>query len=77
MYNVESFTAVINPPETAILAVASIMIKPVVDEMGGIIVREMMKLTLSLDHRIGDGVLAAQFLNEVKGTLEEGISQIE
>lgn len=77
MYNVESFTAVINPPETAILAVASVMKKPMVDEMGGIIVREMMKLTLSLDHRVGDGVMAAQFLNEVKRTLEEGISQIE
>lgn len=77
MYNVESFTAVINPPEAAILAVSSIMKKPVVDEMGGIIVRDMMKLTLSLDHRVGDGVLAAQFLNEVKRNLEEGISQIE
>ena len=74
MYNVESFTAVINPPETAILAVASIMKKLMVDEMGGIIVRELMKLTLSLDHRVGDGVLAAQFLNEVKRSLEEGIS---
>jgi pyruvate dehydrogenase E2 component (dihydrolipoamide acetyltransferase) len=77
MYNVESFTAVINPPETAILAVASVMKKPMVDEMGGIIVRNMMKLTLSLDHRVGDGVLAAQFLNEVKRTLEEGIIQVE
>ena len=75
MYNVESFTAVINPPETAILAVASIMKKPIVDEMGGIIVRDMMKLTLSLDHRVGDGVLAAQFLNEVKEILEDGFSQ--
>ena len=75
MYNVESFTAVINPPETAILAVASIMKKPIVDELGGIIVRDMMKLTLSLDHRVGDGVLAAQFLNEVKEILEDGFSQ--
>jgi pyruvate dehydrogenase E2 component (dihydrolipoamide acetyltransferase) len=71
MYNVESFTAVINPPEAAILAVSSIMKKPVVDELGGIIVRDMMKMTLSLDHRVGDGVLAAQFLNEVKEILED------
>lgn len=71
MYNVESFTAVINPPEAAILAVSSILKKPVVDELGGIIVRDMMKMTLSLDHRVGDGVLAAQFLNEVKRLLEE------
>jgi pyruvate dehydrogenase E2 component (dihydrolipoamide acetyltransferase) len=75
MYNVESFTAVINPPEAAILAVSSIMKKPVVDAMGGIIVRDMMKMTLSLDHRVGDGVLAAQFLNEVKEILEDGFSQ--
>jgi pyruvate/2-oxoglutarate dehydrogenase complex dihydrolipoamide acyltransferase (E2) component len=61
---------VINPPEAAILAVSSIMKKPVVDELGGIIVRDMMKMTLSLDHRVGDGVLAAQFLNEVKEILE-------
>jgi pyruvate dehydrogenase E2 component (dihydrolipoamide acetyltransferase) len=75
MYNVESFTAVINPPEAAILAVSSIMKKPVVDELGGIIVRDMMKMTLSLDHRVGDGVLAAQFLNEVREILEDGLSQ--
>jgi pyruvate dehydrogenase E2 component (dihydrolipoamide acetyltransferase) len=74
MHNVESFTAVINPPEAAILAVSSIMRKPVVDELGGIIVREKMKMTLSLDHRVGDGVLAAQFLNEVKEILEDGFS---
>jgi pyruvate dehydrogenase E2 component (dihydrolipoamide acetyltransferase) len=75
MHNVESFTAVINPPEAAILAVSSIMRKPVVDELGGIIVRDMMKMTLSLDHRVGDGVLAAQFLNEVKEILENRFSQ--
>lgn len=73
MYNVESFTAVINPPEAAILAVSSIMKKPVVDEMGGIIIREMMKITLSLDHRVGDGVLAVRFLNEVKRIMDYGL----
>jgi pyruvate/2-oxoglutarate dehydrogenase complex dihydrolipoamide acyltransferase (E2) component len=43
----------------------------VVDELGGINVRDMMKMTLSLDHRVGDGVLAAQFLNEIKDYLNQ------
>lgn len=77
MYNVDSFTAVINPPEAAILAVSTSRKAPVVTEAGKIEVREMMKLTLSLDHRVGDGVLAAQFLNEIKQTIEEGIFRIE
>jgi len=77
MYNVDSFTAVINPPEAAILAVSTVKKKPVVNEDGNIVVRDMMKLTLSLDHRVGDGVLAAQFLNELKQTIEEGIFHLE
>lgn len=77
MYNVDSFTAVINPPEAAILAVSTAKKAAVVTEDGKIDVREMMKLTLSLDHRVGDGVLAAQFLNELKQTIEEGIFHIE
>lgn len=71
MYNVDSFTAVINPPEAAILAVSTARKTPMVTEDGKIEVREMMKLTLSLDHRVGDGVLAVQFLNEIKAQLED------
>lgn len=71
MYNVDAFTAIINPPETAILAVSSIRKIPVVLGDGQIVARDLMNITLSLDHRVGDGVLAAGFVNEVKKMLEE------
>ncbi len=69
MFDVESFTAIINPPESAILAVGSIVKEPVVinDE---VVVRSMMRITISSDHRVIDGALAAQFLGEVKRLLE-------
>lgn len=70
MFEVESFTAVINPPESAILAVGSITPTPVVVD-GQVVVRDRMKVTLSSDHRAIDGVLAARFLQEVKRLLEE------
>jgi len=70
MHQVDQFTAIINPPESAILAVASIQKKAVVDSSGAIVARDMMEMTLSLDHRIGDGVLAAQFINHIKALLE-------
>jgi pyruvate dehydrogenase E2 component (dihydrolipoamide acetyltransferase) len=70
MFDVESFTAVINPPESAILAVGSITPTPVVVD-GQVVVRDRMKLTLSSDHRAIDGATAARFLQEVKRLLEE------
>ena len=70
MYDVESFTAVINPPESAILAVGSITPTPVVED-GQVVVRDRMKVTLSSDHRAIDGAIAARFLQEVKRALEE------
>jgi pyruvate dehydrogenase E2 component (dihydrolipoamide acetyltransferase) len=70
MYQVEAFTAVINPPENAILAVSSIRKQPVVIDGDKITIRDMMNLTLSMDHRVGDGVLAAEFVNEIKKILE-------
>jgi len=70
MYDVDQFTAIINPPESAILAVASAQRKAVVDEDDTIVVRDMMDITLSLDHRVGDGVLAARFINRIKQLLE-------
>ena len=70
MYDVDQFTAVINPPESAILAVSSIRKMPRVDEEGNVAVREIMKITLSMDHRVGDGVLAANFTNRIKQLLE-------
>ncbi|HLZ81757.1 MAG TPA: dihydrolipoamide acetyltransferase family protein [Ktedonobacteraceae bacterium] len=70
MFDVESFTAVINPPESAILAVGSITPTPVVVD-GQVVVRSRMKVTLSSDHRAIDGAIAARFLQEVKRLLEE------
>jgi pyruvate dehydrogenase E2 component (dihydrolipoamide acetyltransferase) len=70
MFDVESFTAVINPPESAILAVGSITPTPVVID-GQVLVRDRLKVTLSSDHRAIDGATAARFLQEVKRLLEE------
>ncbi len=70
MFDVDSFTAVINPPESAILAIGSITPTPVV-VAGQVVVRDRMKVTLSSDHRAIDGAIAARFLQEVKRLLEE------
>jgi pyruvate dehydrogenase E2 component (dihydrolipoamide acetyltransferase) len=70
MMDVESFGAIINPGESAILAVASTKPQPVVRD-GKIVVRQMMKLTLSCDHRIVDGALGAKFTNAIKQKLED------
>jgi len=70
MFDVDSFTAVINPPESAILAVGSITPTPVVVD-GQVVVRNRIKVTLSADHRAIDGAMAARFLQEVKRLLEE------
>ena len=70
MYDVESFTAVINPPESAILAIGTITPEPVV-VAGEVVVRQRMRVTLSSDHRAIDGAIAARFLQEIKRLLEE------
>lgn len=69
MFDVDEFVAIINPPEGAILAVGSIKQKPVV-RGGGIFIGNTMKVTLSSDHRIIDGAVAARFLQEFKKTME-------
>lgn len=72
MLDVTEFTAIINPPESCILAVGAVRKEPVVidDEVK---VGHRMKLTLSSDHRVVDGALAAQFLGEIKRLLETPI----
>ena len=75
MYDVEEFTAVINPPESAILAVGSIVPMPVVRE-GQVVVRDIMKVTLSVDHRALDGAIAARFLQELKRLLEQPMGML-
>jgi len=69
MFGVDVFTPIINPPETAILGVGRVVEKPVVVE-GQIVVRPVMQLSLTFDHRVVDGAPAAQFLQEVKQNLE-------
>jgi pyruvate dehydrogenase E2 component (dihydrolipoamide acetyltransferase) len=70
MFGVDEFSAIINPGESAILAVSSVVPTPVV--VGdGIGVRQMMKLTLTADHRIVDGELAARFLNALRRRLQD------
>jgi pyruvate dehydrogenase E2 component (dihydrolipoamide acetyltransferase) len=70
MYDVENFTAIINPPEAAILAVGSARQVPVADE-GVLRVGWRMKATISVDHRVSDGVEAARFMQALALYLEE------
>jgi pyruvate dehydrogenase E2 component (dihydrolipoamide acetyltransferase) len=69
MYGLESFTAVINPPQAGILALGAIREQPAVRD-GIIIPRPLMKATLSVDHRLVDGVVAARFMSAWKKLLE-------
>jgi len=71
MYGISSFTAIINPPQSAILAVGGLVRRPVVvDENDTIAVRPMMNLTLGADHRVVDGAVAAAFLADLVRSLE-------
>ncbi|MFA7230340.1 MAG: dihydrolipoamide acetyltransferase family protein [Victivallaceae bacterium] len=70
MLNVENFCAIINPGESAILAVSSALPTPAVKD-GQIVVRNMMKVTLSADHRVVDGAMGAEFVNAIKAKLED------
>jgi pyruvate dehydrogenase E2 component (dihydrolipoamide acetyltransferase) len=70
MFEVTEFSAIINPPEGAILAVGSVRVQPVVTDTGLGIGRRM-KLTLSCDHRVMDGAMGARFLQDMKRLLEE------
>jgi pyruvate dehydrogenase E2 component (dihydrolipoyllysine-residue acetyltransferase) len=69
MFGIDEFTAVINPPEGAILAVGAMSAKPVVRD-NEIVVRQMMRVTMSCDHRVIDGATGAKFLQTFKKILE-------
>ncbi len=69
MFGVAHFTAIINPPNVAILAVGAAMQRPVVRN-GQVVPGHVMAMTMSSDHRVVDGAMAAQFLSTVKGLLE-------
>ncbi|MFN3477172.1 MAG: dihydrolipoamide acetyltransferase family protein [Candidatus Methylomirabilales bacterium] len=70
MFDVEEFTAIINPPEAAILAVGGVEKRPVVKE-GEIVISDRMKVTLGIDHRVVDGAQAARFLQTFKQLMEQ------
>ena len=74
MFGVTNFSAVINPPQAALLAVGALEPKPVVDETRRVVVRDMMGVTLACDHRILYGADGAQFLARVRDLLEQPLA---
>ena len=75
MFGIESFTSIINQPNSAILSVGSIVEKPVVKN-GQIVVGNTMKLTLACDHRTVDGATGAAFLQTLKGFIENPVTML-
>lgn len=76
MSGIEEFTAIINPPQAAILAVGSTVPTPVVSNEGDIVVENRMKVTLSCDHRVIDGLQGAEFLKTLKQYFEYPFSSL-
>ncbi|MEI8194479.1 MAG: dihydrolipoamide acetyltransferase family protein [Phycisphaerae bacterium] len=76
MYGIKDFTAIINPPESAILAVGGTSWQPVVNAQKQIVPAQVMTLTLSADHRVVDGAMGAQFLAELKKILENPLTMV-
>ncbi len=76
MLGVESFAAIITPPQAAVLAVGTVKGEVVVDEHEELVVAPMVRLTLSVDHRILDGADAAEFLDSLKSYLEAPVTLI-
>jgi pyruvate dehydrogenase E2 component (dihydrolipoamide acetyltransferase) len=72
MFGIDEFTAVINPPEAAILAVGAATAKPVVRD-GAVLIRQIMRVTMSCDHRVVDGATGAKFLQTFKRILENPV----
>jgi pyruvate dehydrogenase E2 component (dihydrolipoamide acetyltransferase) len=72
MFGIDEFTAIINPPDACILAVGAIMDTAVV-KGGAVVPGHIMKVTLSCDHRVVDGVTGAMFLNSVRDSLENPV----
>ena len=75
MFDIDQFTAVINPPEAGIIAVGSIVQKPVVVE-GQLTARRRMRITMSCDHRVIDGATGAAFLRTLKQMLENPLAML-
>ncbi|MFT6359112.1 MAG: pyruvate dehydrogenase E2 component (dihydrolipoamide acetyltransferase) [Saprospiraceae bacterium] len=73
MFGIEEFTAIINTPDSCIMAVGGIIDKAIINKKGKVKPGKMMKVTLSCDHRVVDGASGAKFLNTFKGILEDPI----
>ena len=73
MFDIDSFTAIIFPPHAAILAVGAVKEQPIARN-GQLAIAQIMKTTLSVDHRVADGAEAAQFLTEIKRLLEKPVN---
>ena len=69
MFDVTSFVAIIQPPQSAVLAIGTVQKRPVV-QGDSVVVREIMSATLSVDHRVSDGAEGAQFIVQLKEYLE-------
>jgi pyruvate dehydrogenase E2 component (dihydrolipoyllysine-residue acetyltransferase) len=75
MFDIDQFTAIINPPEAGILAIGSAVAKPVVQD-GAVVVRRRLRLTMSCDHRVIDGATGATFLRTLKQMLENPLAML-
>jgi len=75
MMDIDEFTAIINPPDSCILAVGKIAPTPVV-ENGAVVIRQIMKITLSCDHRVVDGAVGSRFLQTLKTHLENPVTML-
>ncbi len=69
-YGIESFSAIINPPQAMILSVGAIVKKPVVNAQGQVVAGQRMSIGLSADHRVVDGAIGAQYLADLRQLLE-------
>jgi pyruvate dehydrogenase E2 component (dihydrolipoamide acetyltransferase) len=75
MMDIDEFTAIINPPDACILAIGKIEATPVVED-GAVVVRNLLKLTLSCDHRVVDGAVGAAFMQTLKAYLENPVTML-
>jgi pyruvate dehydrogenase E2 component (dihydrolipoamide acetyltransferase) len=75
MFGIDNFSAIVNPPQSCILAVSRAVEKPIV-EHGQIKIGHMMNVTLSCDHRVVDGAIGAEFLKALRRYIEHPILNI-
>jgi pyruvate dehydrogenase E2 component (dihydrolipoamide acetyltransferase) len=75
-WGIEEFTAIINPPNAAILAIGTAEARPVVDANRQLVIRDRMKVTMSCDHRIIDGVSGAEYLKTLRAFVEQPLRTV-